>query len=121
MAIHVTLRSKEIPTEIKGIAQDKAERLNKYFDHISRIEIVFSFDGKRDYKVEMMASGPKHHNLMTTVKDNDALTAFDKALGKMERQLTKMKEKMKDHHSKIIQTKGGQKKIDDFLSEDVNI
>jgi ribosomal subunit interface protein len=119
MVIHVTLRNKEIPSEVKDIAYEKSEKLNRYFDHISRIEVIFSFDGKRDYKVEIIAAGPKHHNLVTAVKNNDALAAFDKALDKMERQLTKMKEKMKDHHSKIIKSKN--KESDDFFSDEINI
>jgi putative sigma-54 modulation protein len=100
MKVTVTARHAKFTDALKEVAQQKAQHLEHFFDHLKKIEVILDTDGDKRYSVEMIASGMHDHVLVSHSSDKTALAALDQVVDKMERQLVKFKEKMsrKNNH-----------------------
>lgn len=101
--INITVRHIEIPEKLKNLAITKIDKLNRFFDHINRIDVIFNFDSKF-YKAEMIIMGPHRLTLVAHASASDSLSAIETVVDKMERQLTKLKGKLRSHHTKGVQS-----------------
>lgn len=94
MKVTVTARHAKFTEALKEVASQKALRLEHFFDHLKKIEVILDTDGDTQYSVEMIASGLHDHVLVSRSSDKTALAALDQVVEKMERQLVKFKEKL---------------------------
>jgi putative sigma-54 modulation protein len=94
MKVTVTARHAKFTEALKEVALEKAQRLEHFFDHLKKIEVILDTDGDSRYSVEMIASGLHDHVIVSHSSDRTALAALDQVVEKMERQLMKFKEKL---------------------------
>lgn len=94
MKVTVTARHAKFTDALKEAARSKASRLEHFFSHLKKIEVILDLDGEKRYSAEMIASGLHDHIIVSRVSDKTALSALDRVLDKMERQLIKFKEKL---------------------------
>lgn len=94
MKVTVTARHAKFTETLKEAALEKAQRLEHFFDHLKKIEVILDTDGDTKYSVEMIASGLHDHVIVSQSSDRTALAALDQVVEKMERQLLKFKEKL---------------------------
>ncbi|MBI2899592.1 MAG: ribosome-associated translation inhibitor RaiA [Planctomycetes bacterium] len=99
MKVTVTARHMDITDVLKEYALDKAERLGKFYDHLRKIEIILDSDGEKRYTAEIIASAVRGQVLVCHSVDTSATAALDTVMDKMERQLTKFKEKLRGKHA----------------------
>lgn len=101
--IIVTGRHLDITDGIRERVEDKAGKLPRYYDGINYIEVVVEA-AKNQHFVEVIARA--EHNLVFVGTDNgdDLYTCIDMAVHKVERQLTKHKEK--ERNKKHLSTEG---------------
>lgn len=95
MKVTVTARHMEMTDVLKEYAVDKAERLGKFFDHLRKIEIILDSESEKRYSAEIIAAATRGQVLVCHTTDVTATAALDTVLDKMERQLTKFKEKLR--------------------------
>ncbi len=107
MKVTVTARHARFTEALKEAAQEKALRLEHFFDHLKKIEVILDTDGDTRYSVEMIASGLHDHVLVCRHSDKTALAALDAAIEKMERQLVKFKEKLTRRHGHAASRRAG--------------
>ena len=98
MKVTVTARHMEISDVMMEYARDKAERLGKFFDKLRRIEVVLNSEKDKRYSAEIIAAATRGQVLVCHSTDSTATAALDAVLDKMERQLTKFKEKLRGKH-----------------------
>ncbi len=97
MKITITAKHVKVTPAMKQYAEDKLERLDRYFDRIQNIRVLLDKDGDHNL-CEIEISTALHHHLVATVKDDsDMHAAVDLCMDKIERQLKKIKEKLKSH------------------------
>jgi len=94
MKVVVTARHAKFNALLKDAARAKARHLERFFEHLKKIEVIFDLDGDTRYSTEMIASGLHDHIIVSRARDKTALGALDRVLDKMERQLIKYKEKL---------------------------
>lgn len=95
MKVTVTGRNMNVHETIRTYAEEKAAKLDRYFDQLREIEIVFSSDGDNK-TVEMIAHPRKGERIVGQMSHEDPFAAVDLLVDKMYNQLTKAKEKLKD-------------------------
>lgn len=95
MQITVTGRHPGITPHVKEYAENKVNRLERYFDGTQRIEVVMRHEAD-DSIVELIiiASG---RQIVSECRAPDLYAAIDLVLDKAEKQLTRHKEKLKEH------------------------
>lgn len=95
MKVTITGRNMNVHETIRTYAEEKAAKLDRYFDQLREVEIIFSGEG--DSKVvEMIAHPRKGERIVGQMSHEDPFAAVDLLLDKMYNQLTKAKEKLKD-------------------------
>ncbi len=95
MIVTVTSRHMDVTPALKAYAEQKANKLPKYYDRIQEIEVVL--DSKKDaVHVEMMVNGEHKNMFIANHHDGDAYACIDACVDKLERQLSEHKKKIKN-------------------------
>ncbi len=102
MNIAITTRGYKTPERLKTYVNDKVNRLNRFSDIIMNGEAIISYeklDKVVDFKLKL-----KHKVIHISEKSEDVYKSVDLAMDKLERQVAKAKDKLKDRSStKIVQ------------------
>lgn len=99
MKVTITGRHMTVHDSIKSYAEEKATKLERYFDQLRDIEIVFSEDGDKK-QVEMIAHPRKGDRIVGQTSHDDMFAAIDLLVDKMYNQLHKTKEKLKERRKR---------------------
>ncbi len=95
MQVNVTGRHMGVSDALKTYCQEKAARLVRYFDRIQSVEWVL--DGKNGvHTAEILVHTDNTEPFVATETQDDAYAAVDLTLDKIERQLTRYKERVRN-------------------------
>ena len=98
MQITISGRHLPITDPIEQYAKEKAVKLSRYYDRLAKLEIVVEkCDDQRHYEVEFIAHIDGQDHLIAHAQEEDLYKSIDQAVQKMERQLTDLKEKLRNH------------------------
>jgi putative sigma-54 modulation protein len=90
--VAVTGRHIEITDAMKQYAEEKMGRLDRYYDRIGSIDVICEQESNR-HRVEVLVRADHKNTFVAQVDANDFYEAVDLVLDKLERQLTRHKEK----------------------------
>ncbi|MEE9200984.1 MAG: ribosome-associated translation inhibitor RaiA [Candidatus Brocadiales bacterium] len=99
MNIIVSGRHISITHAIKSYAEKKVKKLEKFYDKLIKVQVNLDVENER-HCAEMIASAPRGSILIAEVIDHDIYAAIDRAADKLERQLTRHKEKLYEKRPK---------------------
>ena len=96
MQINLTGHHVELTPPLHDYVNNKMEKLERHFDHVTDIHVVLSVEKLR-HKAEatMHVSGG---TLYADAVQEDMYAAIDSLTDKLDRQVKKHKEKLTDHH-----------------------
>jgi putative sigma-54 modulation protein len=97
MQLSITFRHMDASDSIREYAQERVERVNKYIDRAGEAHVVLSLERHLHNAEIQIQSGS--WVLRGREKSEDMHASIDGAMEKIERQLTRQKEKIKNHHS----------------------
>lgn len=97
MLITVTGKHIDITDAIRAHAEEKVEKLTRFYDSISQFEIIVEGNEGGKQSVEILVHA--EHNGLVVAKESgtDTYACIDLAVHKLERQLKKNKEKQRAH------------------------
>lgn len=95
MDIIVTGRHFEVTPAIREHAESKVAKLPRYFDRVTEIEIVID-KAQNGQQVEIIVHAENASPFIGHVTADDAYSAIDMVVDKLERQLTDHKEKLRN-------------------------
>jgi putative sigma-54 modulation protein len=95
MQINLTGHHIDITPALRSYVHEKFERLERHFTHVIDAHVILTVEKLR-HKAEasMLVSGNK---LFADSTEEDMYAAIDGLIDKLDRQVVKHKEKMKDH------------------------
>jgi putative sigma-54 modulation protein len=96
-------RHLDVKETIRGYIEERAERLTRYYNRITKMQFVLSKQGVK-FSAEVVVSAPRAGQLVAEATEEGLQAAVDKALDKMERQIRRFKEKLRDHHREAGRT-----------------
>lgn len=94
MQISVTGRHVRVTDEVKNYAARKAEKLPRFYNRVQAIEVVLDHEGG-DFTVDMIVTSGKS-NFIAHESGPDVFALVDLITDKLERQLTRHKEKSRN-------------------------
>jgi len=101
--VSVTFRHLEATPALKAYAEEKASKINKYFGGLNEVNVVLSLE-KHRYTADITLKAGR-----TTVnareETSDMYSAIDLVVDKINRQIKKYKDKMKDHKASPAERK----------------
>lgn len=96
MQIEITGHHLEVTDSLDTYIRDKAERLMRHFDQVINIHFILEVEKlRRKAEGTMVVSGNK---IFAESYADDMYAAIDALIDKLDRQIVKHKEKVKDHH-----------------------
>ena len=103
MKIIISGKKLKITDAIRAYAEEKIEKISKYTDAITEVDVVLTVEQKKSegevHKADglVYASGTK---IKIEARNTDLYAAIDELSERLERQVRKYKEKQKDHNKK---------------------
>lgn len=97
MLFTMTGKHIEITEALRQHAQEKADKLPRFYDHISQVEVILEGGQGGMPSVEVIARIDHVEDAVARETNPDAYTCIDMAFHKVERQLKKTKEKQRDN------------------------
>ena len=97
MQVQISAQHFDVTEAIKQHVQDKLARLKKHFDHVVDAHVVLKVQ-----KSEHVAEATIHvrnHNIFADARSEDLYAAIDTLAHRLDRQILKHKEKIRDHHN----------------------
>jgi putative sigma-54 modulation protein len=93
----ITGKHIDITEAIRSHAEQKTEKLPRYYSSVNRIEVIIEGNDGGNISVEIIASA--EHNKIFIAKEtgDDAYACIDLAVHKVERQLARKKSKERDN------------------------
>ncbi|KTD53300.1 ribosome-associated, sigma 54 modulation protein [Legionella santicrucis] len=96
MQINITGHHMDVTPAIRAFTEEKFDKLERHFDQITSINVVFGIEKLRQIAeaTVYIAKGELH----ASSESDDLYTAIDTLIDKLDRQLLKHKEKIRNHH-----------------------
>ncbi len=100
MQINVSGHHVDVTDSLRSYVETKLDKLERHYDRITNMQVILSVEKQRQ-KAEstVRISGGERY---ADAESDDLYTAVDKLADKLDRQLIKQKEKMKDHKQKEV-------------------
>lgn len=95
MQVSVTGRHMDLSPELRSYAETKAGRLTKFYDRLGSVEVILDGEGN-GFEAEMVVKGKRKSVFVAKERGEDMYAAVDLVMDKIERQLTRHKEKMRN-------------------------
>ncbi|MBA2491577.1 MAG: ribosome hibernation-promoting factor, HPF/YfiA family [Gammaproteobacteria bacterium] len=96
MQINLTGHHVDITGALREYVADKFERVERHFDQVTDAHVILTVEKLRHRaEATMMVSG---NRLFADDVKEDMYAAIDGLVDKLDRQIVKHKEKLKDHH-----------------------
>lgn len=99
MQITVSGHHVNVTEGMRSRAYQLASKLMKFFDGITHIHVRMEVDSDGQV-AEFTLEAPQHHTFTSKAKAHDMYAALDNAAEKLERQLTRVKEKLHDRRTR---------------------
>lgn len=98
MQLNITGRHIEVTEALNDYVHEKLKRISRHFDQVLNINVILEVQ-KLEHKAEasMHVSG---NHIFADATSSDMYAAIDSLTDKLDRQLLKHKEKIKDHHNR---------------------
>jgi len=97
MNLHLTGHHLDITPAIRAYVVNKLDRINRHFDHVIDVSVVLSVD-KLQRKMEANVH-LRGKDIRAESADEDMYAAIDALADKLDRQVVKHKEVLKDHRT----------------------
>lgn len=97
MLFTLTGKHVEITDAIRNHAQEKIEKLPRYYDSINQIEVIIEGNEGGKPSVEIIARGEHSNVFIARETGDDTYACIDLAAHKLERQLRRKKEKQRNN------------------------
>ena len=97
MQINVSARHGHLSAASQSKIAAKVSRLRRYFDRITALNVTVDFEHADLPEVEIVASAEHFHDLVSREHAAQLWRGVDGAVQKLEQQLRKHKEKVRDH------------------------
>ena len=97
--INISARHGHLSTASQEKIKEKVESARKFYDRITSIQVIVNLEHRESPSVELTATAEHHDVFVATVQSDSILAALDGAVDKLEQQLRKHKERLKEHRA----------------------
>jgi len=102
--VTISGRHMDVTEALKNFAEQKANKLTKYYDRIQEIEVVMDA-GKDSTTVEMIVNAEHKNMFIARHDEGDAYACIDGCVDKLERQLSEHKKKFRNRKHDVGEDK----------------
>lgn len=98
MKVTVVARHMEVTSAMREYALERVEKLPHYYDGLMSVDVTFDMEAGQ-HTVEVVASGKKKSVFVVRHRGDDMYACMDQAMHKLEEQLRRHKDRIRDRHA----------------------
>lgn len=98
MQIKISTRHGHLSDETQAKIKEKLEKLTRYYDRLSAIEVTVDLERRESPDVDLRVSAEHKHDFVAECRSMEVMASIDDVVEKMEQQLRKYKQKVQDRH-----------------------
>lgn len=102
MEIQITSRHHKASQSLQDTINEELQKVGRFFDKITSCHVIL--DSEHVEKVAEITMSTLGHQVVATAKAENIGKAFDDALAKVERQLKKLNDKIKNHKTPPVKS-----------------
>ena len=102
MEVRVSTKHGDLPESVQQTLKQKVQKLPKFFDRVTGIEVLVDLEKTQSPKVEVKVSAEETDDFFAADHGSNVVSAIESVVQKLERQLRKHKEKITGHRGKSI-------------------
>jgi len=95
--INISARHGHLSPATQERITEKVEAVRKFYDRLTSIHVIADLSHRESPSVEITANAEHHDPFVAVVQSDSVHAALDGAVDKLEQQLRKHKERLKDH------------------------
>jgi putative sigma-54 modulation protein len=96
--IKVSTRHGQLSEASQDKISTKVEKLSRFHDRLTSIEVIVDLTDESSPRVDLNVSAEHKHDFVAHDKSESLMGSLDAAMGKIEQQLRKYKEKVQERH-----------------------
>lgn len=96
MKVNLVGRHVDVSDDVREYIESKAAKLPRFYDRIHEIDVVLDHESEQ-FTAEMIVRTDRKHTFVARETGPDTFVLIDLVVEKIERQLTKHKEKNRNH------------------------
>ncbi|MFT5140655.1 MAG: putative sigma-54 modulation protein [Lysobacterales bacterium] len=96
MQLNITGHHVDVTPPLRDYVTEKMQRLSRHFDHVISVNVILKIE-----KLEQIAEGTVNaggKTLFATDTAMDMYAAIDGLIDKLDRQVRRLKDRLRDHH-----------------------
>ena len=101
MQITISTRHGEISDATKEIITQKIEKLQRFFDRLTSVDITVDLDKPDEPIIEVAVRSKKRQDFVASYQSSDMFGAVDQVVAKLEQQIKRHKEKLKERGKNV--------------------
>ena len=100
MQINITGHHIEVTPALKAYVTDKLQRIYRHFDHVISTDVILRVENHhKQAEAKVVAAGK---SLFAQESGNDMYAAIDGLIDKIDMQVRRYKERVRDHHGPAV-------------------
>lgn len=99
MQVNVTGQNIDLTDPIRSYVESKFDRIKRHFDHLIDVHVVLNVEKQTQHAEATLSTRGK--TFFAESQDMDMYAAIDSMIDKLDRQVLKHKEKLRDHHHEV--------------------
>jgi putative sigma-54 modulation protein len=96
MDFKISGRHVEVTPAMQDFARSKTQKLQRYYDRIQEISVIVN-QADHAFHVEIIVTIDHHERVLASQRGDDVYACIDQIVDKLERQLTDVKERLRNH------------------------
>jgi len=96
--LSIAIRHGRLSEATQAKLKGKAEKLGRYFDRLSAIEIIVDLKDAQSPRVDIKVSAEHKHDFVAHDQSDNLFSAFEATVQKIEHQLRKYKQRVQQRH-----------------------
>jgi len=96
--LDIAIRHGHLSEDSQAMLKSKAEKLARFFERLTAIEIIVDLSDEQSPQVDIKASAEHKHDFVAHEKSDNLMKSFESAVQKIEQQLRKYKQRVQQKH-----------------------
>jgi len=101
MQITISTRHGEINDATKEKITQKIEKLQRFFDRLTAVDVTVNLDKPDEPSVEVAVKSEKRDDFVASYQSSDLFGSVDQVIAKLEQQIKKHKEKLRERGKNV--------------------
>ena len=101
MQINISTRHGDISDATKEKITQKVEKLQRFFDRLTSVDVTVDLEKADEPSIEVAVKSEKRDDFVAGYRSNDMFGSLDQVIAKLEQQIKKHKEKLRERGKNV--------------------